>query len=351
MADPNFQDIPPHVSALGDVGSALGRLVGGGLLLLAVGVGLLVYGSRRDDAAPETLAPSRAESGSGAGFGGGTVSGDAPGGAPTELLVRAAPAGATIHVDGDSVGTGPDWQGTVAEGERWVRVVTPSGRVVADTLIFVLAGTQAEFDTRPADGRAVARAVTSAPPTAATVPAAVPATGWVRVTSSPDGATVRIDGRPAGRTPLQFGNLQPGSHGVVVEREGYEASALQVDVAAGDGSTVAVSLRPTPAAGRPPRPGPPPAAPAQRPVPAPAAPAQRAGMGSVDVLVRPWGRIVIDGVPRTQDTDVLYHTMLPVGEHQIEAVHPTLGSKALTVTVTASGRVRVEFDLDGDAKD
>ncbi len=343
MADPHFQNIPPHVSALGSAGSAVGRLAGGGLLLVAVIAGLLVYGNRQAGAGPEPLVQNRT------GFGGG-VSADAPddGDGPTELLVRAAPAGATIHLDGDSVGTGPDWQGAVAEGERWVRIVTPAGRVVADTLVLVRAGTQTAFDVGPPNMRAAtpARGEPPAPGELQTA-ATVQTTGWVRVTSSPAGATVRIDGRPVGRTPLRFGNLHPGSHDVVVARAGYEPTTLQVEVVAGDDSNVAVSLRPAQAATGPD--GPARSAPA---TPAtPAMPATPAGMGTVEVMVHPWGRIVIDGVPRTQETDVLYRTTLAVGEHRIEALHPTLGSKALTVRVTGSGRVRVDFDLADGLKD
>ncbi len=330
MADPDFQNIPPHVSALGNAGSAMRRLVGGGLLLVAVVAGLLVYGNREGGAAPESLVHSRAE------FGGG-VSAEAAGAddGPTELLVRAASAGATIHVDGDSVGTTPEWQGAVTEGERWVRIVTPAGMVLTDTLVLVRAGTQTALDVRPPGRRAEAMASGELPARIEPAAEATQTTGSVRVTSAPAGATVRIDGRSVGRTPLRMGNLQPGSHGVVVERRGYEPTALQVEVAAGADSEVAVSLRPAPPATAQPSPA--------RPAPDVSAPA--AATGIVEVLVRPWGRIVIDGVPRTQESDVLYRTSLPVGEHRIEALHPTLGSKTLTVRVTGSGRVRVEFDL------
>ena len=327
------QNIPPHVSALGDARAAMVRLVGGGLFLVAVIAGLFVYhNTAPDEGGPEPLQQRPST------FGGGVSSGPdvapAPSGEdPARLQVRAGPAGTTVYVDGDSVGTTPTWEGPVLEGTRWVRLVTPAGRVVADTLVLAEAGRQTVLDLGP-PGRPDAPSPSGPQPVSQTV-------GAVRVTSAPAGATVRIDGRRVGETPLRLGNLRPGAHSVTVERPGYESTALQVDVRAGGDSEVAVSLRPTPAA----TPAPP------RSASAPSAPPRSVEMGDVEVLVRPWGRIVIDGVPRTQETDVLYHTTLPVGEHRIEALHPTLGSKATTVRVTGSGRVHIEFDLADEAKD
>ncbi len=45
--------------------------------------------------------------------------------------------------------------------------------------------------------------------------------GVVRLSSTPGGATVEVDGRARGRTPLQLRGLKPGQHELVLSRSGY----------------------------------------------------------------------------------------------------------------------------------
>ena len=72
------------------------------------------------------------------------------------------------------------------------------------------------------------------------------------------------------------------------------------------------------------------------------------GTGTVEILVRPWGRISIDGTVRQRETDIVYRTTLSAGLHRIEVSHPQLGSDSRTVTVQPGGESRIEFDLAND---
>jgi serine/threonine-protein kinase len=76
--------------------------------------------------------------------------------------------------------------------------------------------------------RATATAAsTPAPVDTGTVPAA-PSAGVVHVETDPAGASVTVDGRARGVTPLDVGGLDFGSHDVKVELKGYEPKAQGV---------------------------------------------------------------------------------------------------------------------------
>ncbi len=69
----------------------------------------------------------------------------------------------------------------------------------------------------------------------------------VRLDSSPSGAAVTIDGRPAGQTPLTA-SLKSGRHRLEVRAPGYQTWRTDLDVAAGKPVDLAtVNLRPAPA--------------------------------------------------------------------------------------------------------
>jgi PKD repeat protein len=75
-----------------------------------------------------------------------------------------------------------------------------------------------------------------------TISPATPTTGSIRVTSSPSGAQVRIDGALVGTTTHEQPNVAPGLHTVEVSRSGYQTVTQQVNVVAGQTSQVSVTL-------------------------------------------------------------------------------------------------------------
>ncbi|MDP8998801.1 MAG: PEGA domain-containing protein [Myxococcota bacterium] len=67
----------------------------------------------------------------------------------------------------------------------------------------------------------------------------------VTLTATQDGATVRVDGEPAGTTPLARPlALDLGNHTLVVEKSGFETSERTIDALGGAESAIAVTLRP-----------------------------------------------------------------------------------------------------------
>jgi hypothetical protein len=81
--------------------------------------------------------------------------------------------------------------------------------------------------------------------------------GKLRIEVNEPGARVVVDGRPVGGSPQSFTlRVEPGSHSVVAEKEGYPLSAATVSVGAGEERAVELRLtatsRPTPETPPPP---------------------------------------------------------------------------------------------------
>ncbi len=68
------------------------------------------------------------------------------------------------------------------------------------------------------------------------------AVGTLVVESLPQGATVLIDGRPLGTTPVTLGDVRVGNHAVRLERDGYRIWNAPVKVTAGAENRVTASL-------------------------------------------------------------------------------------------------------------
>ena len=66
--------------------------------------------------------------------------------------------------------------------------------------------------------------------------------GSLQVLSRPSGATVRLDGRVVGRTPLVISDVRAGSHDVRIELAGFRGWLTSVDVRPGARARVAASL-------------------------------------------------------------------------------------------------------------
>ncbi len=93
--------------------------------------------------------------------------------------------------------------------------------------------------------------------------------GKVHVDSTPPGASVTVDGKPAvGSTPMDI-DLPPGSHQIVLSAPGRLSLEKQVDVTFAAAETVTAALDPVPP---PPVPAPAVVAPASPPVPPPPPP-------------------------------------------------------------------------------
>lgn len=252
------------------------------------------------------------------------------------LRIQSAPAGATVRVNGDSVGVTPFADSTRQAGV-YMLSVQQEGHFRADTVVVLDAGSAAtvRFSLRPrpdyedaspavpepeaqrAPRIAAAQQnrplpVTAVPPKTAP-PEATPAFGALYVTSDPPGARVTVNDTERGRTPLPLSRISPGAQRVAVALDGYQPWTGQVDVQADTTARVHASLQ--------------------------------TETGRLRVLARPWGTIYIDDTLRVRETDVWYEAELPIGPHQITVVHPALGRQTRQVEVRAGEERSLIVDL------
>jgi hypothetical protein len=66
----------------------------------------------------------------------------------------------------------------------------------------------------------------------------------ILVKTDPDGADVMVDGRYAGRSPLELGGLQPGEYSIRVEAQGYAAQERELSVEKGGRAELSLHLDP-----------------------------------------------------------------------------------------------------------
>jgi serine/threonine-protein kinase len=161
------------------------------------------------------------------------------------LRVETQPAGASVWLDGVEVGQAPLTLAKVPPGSHTVRVALP-GFAPAQL------GFEVVEDARTAPLKFALDAVS----------------GTLRVRSEPNGASVRLDGKPSGTTPLEGLLVSPGLHEVRLEREGFGAWVRRVEARAGQ--TVELEARLTPRLASPPTaPAAPAAFAAPEPIPEP----------------------------------------------------------------------------------
>lgn len=97
---------------------------------------------------------------------------------------------------------------------------------------------------------------TAAQAPAATQPQAVAATGSVSVQTSPSGAAIFIDGVRLGISPATIPGISPGSHTLVLRRDGYSDLSVPISVNGGQTKDYALVLTPL-VSGQPATPAPP----------------------------------------------------------------------------------------------
>ena len=152
------------------------------------------------------------------------------------LLVESEPAGALVSVNGEERGETPLRLSDLPFGSYDVRVerkgyetqargLTLSAGAAAGELRFVL--------VRPA-----------------------PLQGEADIVSTPSGASVSVDGRPVGTTPLTGLKLRAGKRRLEVALDGHETWTDTVNVAAGEAGRVEVRLMALPRPADPPTPEP-----------------------------------------------------------------------------------------------
>jgi TonB family protein len=206
-------------------------LVGGvlGLLFLAgVAVLGLIWLQQRRGASVTPSAPPRAPATTVASQPEPAATPDAPPTLRGTLHVESVPPGATVTMDGETLGITPLDVSELAMGTHEVRIE--------------LRGHQPETQTFE---------LTPEQPTAElewTLKPVVASQGTADITSTPPGALVRIDGVSAGQTPVRNHRLRAGNHSLEVTADGYERWTGNLAVREGRRTPLQVALKPIPKA-------------------------------------------------------------------------------------------------------
>lgn len=126
--------------------------------------------------------------------------------------------GAEIYVDGALKGSG-SWTGPLKAGQYTITC-------------------------KKANHRESSKSITIRPDVTETfdLPAPTPITGSLYVRSTPSGATVSIDGREYGKTPLSISDVLIGQHTVSISLSNYKTESRSVTVQEGKQETVDVTL-------------------------------------------------------------------------------------------------------------
>jgi len=156
------------------------------------------------------------------------------------LLVRSEPAGATVIVDGREYGPTPAVVRGLDRGTHRVRIVR-EGYISEERSVDITRSQPAPSlivtlePRRPAEER-IAQSVPQSAPTIESY------TGTLVVESLPAGASVFLDNRAVGRTPLTLPRVNAGAHVVRLERDGYQRWTRSIRVVATERTRVTASL-------------------------------------------------------------------------------------------------------------
>lgn len=205
------------------------------------------------------------------------------------IELTSEPTGAEIHIDGQPAGITPARIQVLERGET-VMLKLPGHRRWEQTLYGVVGETLQH-------------------PTVTLSPAAALA----RIESTPAGATVTVNDRYQGRTPVEL-ELEPGrEHHIVLLLDGYHSAERRLQLEAGEERTVEIPLKPE--------------------------------LGTLQLSASPQGAtLLIDGKPQ-QPGEV----HLPARPHRIEARLAGHVSDSRTVTPRPGMAQRVHFELQPEA--
>lgn len=136
------------------------------------------------------------------------------------ISVDSTPAGASVYLDGSYKGQTPLELKYLALGTHAVRVEIENYADQEKSVdVKYKDTTKINFNLQPLPGK-------------------------LAVTSTPQNASVSLDGKNAGKTPVYGFSVSPGSHSVSVSLSGYKTQAETVDILANQPKTLNFSLEP-----------------------------------------------------------------------------------------------------------
>jgi len=139
----------------------------------------------------------------------------------------------------------------------------------------------------------------------------------IRFNSIPQGATIWLDGRNFGMTPKTVLRINPGKHKIALRKKGYKEYSGIVTSENKKIILMGVNLQPV--------------------------------MGRLEVFVKPYGSIYIDGKLHKKKWNVKYATALSTGRHLLRLEHPFFGFIEKTVNIDSEQTQRIDFNFNRKA--
>jgi hypothetical protein len=149
------------------------------------------------------------------------------------LLVRSTPAGARVFVDGRDRGATPAAIRDLTQGPHSLRVVREGYATEERRVVISPSRSQQSMSLNLTRTRAPETVVASA---------SGAFFGSLAVESRPVGASVFVDGRVVGTTPMMLPQIGAGSHVIRLEHDGYRRWSSSVRVVSGERNRVTASL-------------------------------------------------------------------------------------------------------------
>lgn len=191
-------------------------------------------------------------------------------------------------------------------------------------------GEQAQnIDAKPMESKPTI----SEPAQPKSTPLDAPAFGVLRIASTPSGADVLLDGHSVGKTPFENKRAAPGFYSVVLKLDGYDDHPQRVRLIEGQTATVSANLTKKAIVV------------AEKPAPKTEDRPVLPTTGVIEILVKPYGSIFIDGKPKQQDSDRQHTEELPTGRYTVRAVHPTFGVWEKQVAIVAGKTADLTIDF------
>jgi hypothetical protein len=228
------------------------------------------------------------------------------------VSVSTMPESATVLLDDQSIGITPirDFPITAGKIALWLQKL---GYFTLDTSLAIQSGQTAGFffamNKRPPEPIAVRRDQTK--PVEETPLVAL---GALRITSQPSEASAWLDGANVGSTPYKNPKVKAGHHIILLRKKGFKDYPAFVEVTHGQEIAVHGELSPL--------------------------------VGQLQVLIKPYGFIFIDGELHQDNTEFKYTTDLLAGGHRVVAVHPAYGTweKEIAIEPDRLRDMTIDFD-------
>jgi hypothetical protein len=150
------------------------------------------------------------------------------------ITVRTTPPGARVTIDGRAVGQAPVTIPNLGRGTHTVRV-TREGYASVERRVAIT-------PNEPTSTLTLSLTKAAAPPARSAQEQSTPLTADVLFESRPSGATVFMDGKRIGTTPMAIPSVRVGSHAFRLELAGHKTWSASLPVVAGQKNRVAASL-------------------------------------------------------------------------------------------------------------